>query len=184
MILRLSPAPRIPLIRFLALAGACAVLASPTRAAAPAGPAAPLRPDTVQQRVLAPGLYEIAYSPRRRAVYTASTGNRHDPSSPSEILRLDPDTLAVQARIPLPEKGFGLALDDEADRLYVGHSLAPAVSVIDTRSDTRLATVRLARETRDAKGELRYPHHLRQLMLDRDRHRLYAPGLWFDDSAL
>lgn len=184
MIFHCHARPRALLISLFVLVGACAAFAAPARAATPAEPAGPLLLDTERHRVLAPGLYEIVYSARRHAVYTASAGHRQDPSSPSEILRLDPDTLAVQARIPLSEKGFGLALDDEADRLYVGHSLAPAVSVIDTRSDTRLATVRLARETRDAKGELRYPHHLRQLMLDRDRHRLYAPGLWFDDSAL
>lgn len=52
----------------------------------------------------------------------ASAGGRGEGAAPSKILRLHPETLAVQAEIPLERKGFGIALDDAGNRLYVGNT--------------------------------------------------------------
>ncbi|MEQ4619159.1 MAG: hypothetical protein ABN482_14120 [Corticimicrobacter sp.] len=139
---------------------------------------------TVTQRVLAQGLYELVYSERQDAVFVVSAGDRHAPDAVSRVLRLDPVTLAVQSTITLPLRGFGLALDDASGRLYVGHSLDAAVSVVDIDQGGVRATIRLAEPVRTADGMGRLPHHFREMVVDTVTGRLFMPGLWFDDSAL
>jgi DNA-binding beta-propeller fold protein YncE len=100
------------------------------------------------------------------------------------VLRLDPRSLAVEAEIPLAKPGFGLALDDAAGRLYVGNALDASITVIDIGSGKTVGTIRLAEKIVNDKGEQVYPHHFRELVLDPEHHRLFAPGLGFKDSAL
>ncbi len=141
-----------------------------------------------QRQVLAPALYELALSKRQDALFVVSAGGQGEKGESSKVLRLDPRTLAVQAEIPLERKGFGVALDDAADRLYVGNGLDASITVIDTRSNQVIAIIPLARKIQargmDGKLEERYAHSLRELVLDTRNHRLYAPGAWFTDSAL
>lgn len=142
----------------------------------------------IQRQVLAPALYELALSKRQDALFVVSAGGQGEKGESSKVLRLDPRTLAVQAEIPLERKGFGVALDDAADRLYVGNGLDASITVIDTRSNQVIAIIQLARKIQargmDGKLEERYAHSLRELVLDTRNHRLYAPGAWFTDSAL
>lgn len=142
----------------------------------------------IQRQVLAPALYELALSKRQDALFVVSAGGQSEKGESSKVLRLDPRTLAVQAEIPLERKGFGVALDDAADRLYVGNGLDASITVIDTRSNQVIAIIQLARKIQargmDGKLEERYAHSLRELVLDTRNHRLYAPGAWFTDSAL
>ena len=69
------------------------------------------------------------------------SGGFGDGADPSKVLRLDPATLAVQAEIALPAKGFGAVLDDSANRLYVGSTIDAAVLVIDTTTNQVVRTV-------------------------------------------
>ena len=142
----------------------------------------------VRREALAQGLYELAHSARQNAVFVASSGGFGPTAAPSRVLRLHPDTLAVQAEIPLERKGFGVALDDAADRLYVGNSTDGAITVIDTAANRVIGVVRLAEKTQvtgpDGKVSERYPHSFREMVVDTSRHRLYAPGLNYKDSAL
>ncbi|SMG50817.1 YncE family protein [Paracoccus sp. J56] len=124
------------------------------------------------QKAVAPGLYEIVHSRRQGAVFVASAGA---PGS-SRILRLDPDTLAVEAEIPLPGKGFGLALDDAAGRLYASGGTEPEITVIDIAAGAVTAIIPLT-----AFGD---GYHFRELIADPQQRRLYAPGVSFSDSAL
>lgn len=130
---------------------------------------------------LAPGLYEIAYSARRQSVFVASTGNA---STPARILRLDPGTLEMRGAIPLSRRGYGLVLDDAADRLYVGHSADGSVSVVNTVTGEVIATIEMSEKTKNAAGQDSYRHHFRELAVDRTNHRMFAPGLAVDGSAL
>ncbi len=150
--------------------------------------ASALAPATVSRTAPATALYELVWSARQNAVYAVSAGGFGDDAPPSRVLKLDPQTLAVQAEIALPRKGFGLALDDAADRLYVGNTVDAAVTVIDTQSHQVVGSIQLAEKVaatdREGKPIQRYPHNFRQLVLDPAAHRLYMPGLTFDDSAL
>ncbi len=141
-------------------------------------------PAQASRAEVAPGLYELAYSARQNAVFVASSGGFGETAAASKVLRLDPATLAVQQEIVLPHKGFGVVLDDAADRLYVGHGMEASISVIDTAANTVLDTLQLEEKTVGEDGKAGAAHHLRELVLDRDNHRLYAPGLGFDGSVL
>ena len=175
----------------LALAAALAGCAQQTSAPAAGAPkAATGQPQTAQvkRQALAQGLYELAYSARQQAVFVASAGGRGEGAAPSKILRLDPATLAVQAEIPLERKGFGIVLDDAANRLYVGNTNDGAITVIDTATNRVVGVAQLAQKAKvtgpDGKEAERYPHNFREMVVDSANHRLYAPGLTFQDSAL
>lgn len=179
--------------------------ATPQATPAAAAPVAITAAD-ILQRDAASDVVELAYSPRQRAVFVSAPDWKDE--SRSALLRLDPDTLAQQARIPLTGKGFGVALDDAADRLYLTQGFNGAISVVDTagnrlirqiplmekvnfaqayaaqsfsqqRTDFLLAALKSFKITED------YPYKLREMVLDKTRGRLFAPGLGLGlDSVL
>jgi YVTN family beta-propeller protein len=138
----------------------------------------------VLRQALAPALYEVVHSPHQNAVFVASAGGFEPGAPASRLLRLNPQTLAIEAEVALPLRGFGLALDDAANRLYVGHGLDASITVLDTRSLSTVGRVALAEKIAGEDGKAKFEHHFRQLVLDPARHRLYAPGLSTGDSAL
>ncbi|MFC4256218.1 YncE family protein [Altererythrobacter xixiisoli] len=137
---------------------------------------------------LAPALYQIAYSARVDAVFVAAAGGWGGDTRPSVIYRLDPRTLAVEAEIPMERNGLGLTLDDAAGRLYVGNALHASVTVIDIATNQLIGVAQLAEKVTapgfDGQPTERYPHNLRELVLDRRHNRLFAPGIWITDSVL
>lgn len=162
-----------------ALAGCGAAPTAGPRASAPAAQAA-----QVQRTAIAPALYELAYSARQNAVFVAGAGGSGDAAAPSKVFRLDPRTLAVQAEIALPLRGFGVVLDDAADRLYVGNTVQGSITVVDTARNQVITTIEMMDKVKGADGREKYPHHFRELVLDAANGRLYAPGLSSDGSAL
>lgn len=158
--------------------------ASPESAAELEAPAAVYASPQVSRESPAPGLYELAYSDRHNVLFVASSGGFGENAAPSKLLRLDPETLAVQQEIELPLRGFALALDDAGDRLYVGHTLDTSISVIDTTSNELLGTVQLEPPAVGEDGEPARPRHIRQLVVDPGNHRVYAAALAFEGSTL
>lgn len=188
--MKLRPSPSV-----LALALAAALAGCAQQASAPAatGAAAAAQPATkqageIRRQALAQGLYEIAYSARQDAVFVASAGGRGEGAAPSKILRLHPETLAVQAEIPLERKGFGIALDDAGNRLYVGNTNDGSVTAIDTATNRVVGVVQLIEKAKvkgpDGKEVERFPYNFREIAVDPANHRLYMPGLRAQDSAL
>lgn len=145
-----------------------------------------IRNTEVLRRQIAPNLYEIVYSAEQDAVFVASSGGRDLTEQPSKILRLNPETLDVQAEIILKERGYGLTLDDGSGRLYVG--AAGVLTVIDIKTNQLIDAIKLAdkvkRINHDGKEVERFPHSFRGSVVDPVNQRLYTPGQWFDDSAL
>ena len=175
----------------LSLALAAALAGCAQQATAPAASVAAAAPKVageVQRQALAQGLYEIAYSAKQDAVFVASAGGRGDGAAPAKILRLHPQTLAVQAEIALERKGFGIALDDAGNRLYVGNTNDGSVTAIDTTTNKVVGVVQLTEKAKvkgpDGKEAERYPYNFREIAVDSANHRLYMPGLTFEDSAL
>lgn len=188
--MKLRPSPSV-----LALALAAALAGCAQQASAPAatGAAAAAQPATkqageIRRQALAQGLYEIAYSARQDAVFVASAGGRGEGAAPSKILRLHPETLAVQAEILLERKGFGIALDDAGNRLYVGNTNDGSVTAIDTATNRVVGVVQLIEKAKvkgpDGKEVERFPYNFREIAVDPANHRLYMPGLRAQDSAL
>lgn len=174
------------------LALSCAALAACTSPSTTQSPTAQNAPNIAQlspapqvlQQAIAPGLYELAYSPNQNALFVASAGGFGPDAPASQLLRLDPQTLAVQAQTELPLRGFGVALDDAANRLYVGNGLEGSITVLDTRTLQPVGVISLADKITGSDGKEKFAHHFRQLVLDPANNRLYAPGFSGTDSAL
>ncbi len=156
-------------------AGACTPATPAAPAAAAAAASATAQPQ-VQREALARGVYELAFSPRQNAVFVAFSGGFGKDSDPGKVLRLDPQTLAVQAEIPLERKAFGINIDDAADRLYVGNTLDTSVTVVDIANNRQVGIVQLQEKTKGEDGEMGYTHDLRELVPDPANHRLYVTG--------
>lgn len=123
----------LPLALAAALAGCAQQASAPAAASAPK--AAASQAAAVSRQALAQGLYEIVYSAKQDAVFVTSAGGRGEGTAPAKILRLHPETLAVQAEILMERKGFGLAVDDANNRLYIGNTNDGAVTAVDTVSN-------------------------------------------------
>lgn len=142
----------------------------------------------VNRQAVAPSLYELAYSPSQDALYVVSAGGFDVNTSPSKVLRLDPKTLAVKAEIALPVPGFGLALDDEAHRLYISNTRVGSMTVVDVANDSVVGTVKVdpqqaAAGSMDPAKAAKFKY--REVLLDKARHRVYLPALAYsNDSAL
>jgi DNA-binding beta-propeller fold protein YncE len=174
-----------PSLIALALAAALAGCAQqPTApkaaAAAAADQATKSQKVDVQRQALARGLYELAYSPRLNAVFVASSGGFGPDAAPSKVLRLNPQTLAVEAEIPLERKGFGVTLDDAGGRLYVGNTVDLSVTVVDVVNNRVVGVVQLEQKVKakdkDGKDVERYPRDLRELAVDPANKRLFLQG--------
>lgn len=151
-------------------------------AASPAAAAAANHAAQIHRVEVASSVYELAYSEKQQALFVATPAQKDGETS--KVLRLHPQTLAVQAEIVLPYKGFGVALDDAAGRLYVGHGFDGAASVIDIATNKVLATIALVHKKEGAEGHDAYTHSLRELVVDAKHNRLYLPGLSAKESAL
>ncbi len=160
----------------------------------------------IRREALASDVVELAYSPRQNAIFVSAPDWEEE--TRSTVLRLDPETLAVQARIPLAGKGFGVALDDTAGRLYLTQGFNGSISVVDT-SDNRVIkripvmekvnferaykehglsptrTAFLLEQLKKFKVVDDFPYKLREMAIDTRNHRLFAPGLGLGlDSVL
>jgi len=167
----------------LALAVSLAVIAPAASAASPAASAAAATAN-VQRQPIAKGLYELAYSATQNAVFVASSGGFGDAAGPAQVLRLDPATLAVQQRIPLERKGFGVVLDDANNRLYVGNTVDTSVTVVDIAQNHVVGTVQLMEKVTGKDGKSHYSHDLRELVVDAPNNRLYVTGHSQEGSVL
>lgn len=134
---------------------------------------------TVQRQALAPNLYELVYSPSQQAVFVAAPDLTQEDSQrgPSRLLRLDAQTLQVQAEIELPHRGFGLALDESKGRIYVGHGFDGAISAVDIQTNRVVGTLQLLERIADTEARRPYTHSLRQLVVDPAAQRLYLAAL-------
>ena len=167
---------RTPLFRSAALAVAVSLSLGVPSAFADNAPAASATTAAVQRQAVAKGLYELAYSPKQNAVFVASSGGFGDDAGPAQVLRLNPATLAVETRIPLERKAFGVVLDDAHNRLYVGNTVDLSVTVVDTAQNKAVGTIQLMEKKTGKDGKAAYTHDLRELVVDSAANRLYVTG--------
>ncbi len=139
---------------------------------------------SVQRTAVAQGLYELAFSPTQNALFVASSGGFGDAAGPSQVLRLNPDSLAVEANIPLERKAFGVVLDDAHNRLYVGNTVDTSVTVVDTATNKSVGIVQLMEKKVGKDGKAGYTHDLRELVVDSPNNRLYVTGHSGEGSVL
>ncbi|MEU1125319.1 hypothetical protein ABZ371_17590 [Streptomyces sp. NPDC005899] len=111
------------------------------RAGTVAGPGSP-----VTSAPLVPGLYQSAYSARNDVLWaTAAVGQPPAPLTSSRLLRIDPDTLEVEAAYSPPvtdtvEAVYGIDVDDEHNTVWVTDTRSNSVAVYSQRTGEHLAT--------------------------------------------
>ncbi|MDL4915859.1 MAG: YncE family protein [Enterobacterales bacterium endosymbiont of Blomia tropicalis] len=103
---------------------------------------------TVTQRILGDGLYELAYSPATNTLYVASAQGFKDVNG-GMLYRLDPTTLATKGETHTDLKNFGMAINDEGSVIYTTNSLDGAVSKVDAQSGKVLQRVMFGGKDKD-----------------------------------
>lgn len=188
-----------------ALLTGCAHPLSGPNAAAP-GAYAPIAAAQIARQPMAGNIVELAYSARRHALYVAAPD--WEDAARSRVLQVNPQTLAIERAIATPVKGFGVALDDAGERLYLSEGSDGSIGVVDLRSGQQSARISLMDKVKFETawrekgisgprlnfllGEIQrfrlsegYAWRVRELAVDAANHRLYAPGLGFGfDSVL
>lgn len=163
-------------------------------------------PDSLQRIYPATTVVELVWSTSQQALFVSAPDWAEE--SHSQVLRINPHSMQVEAQIPLPVKGFGVALDDRRGRLYLTQGFNGSVAVVDTVTNQHIATIPLMAEVvfeqcyqqHGIGGErlaflLRelarfgvsegYPWKLRELIFDPHSERLFLPGLGLGiDSVL
>lgn len=100
--------------------------------------------ENIQRVAVAPTVVELALSAKQNALFISSPDWKDEKKS--TVLRLNPQTLAVDARIPMAVKGFGVALDDAGNRLYLTEGFNGSVGVVDTAANRSLPSIKLQDE--------------------------------------
>ncbi|MET9592983.1 YncE family protein [Streptomyces sp. NPDC006516] len=160
-------------------AAATAVALAACTALAPAGTASAgtstLHRPHVTTVPLAQGLYQSAYSERNDVLWaTASVGQPPAPTTGSQLLRIDPSTLEVEAAYTPPtgstvEAVYGIDVDDEHNTLWVTNTRNNSVAVYSQRTGRHLAT----------RPDV---NHSREVVVDERRDLVWASS--FSDGAL
>ncbi|MFE0678030.1 YncE family protein [Streptomyces sp. NPDC058867] len=132
---------------------------------------------TVTTAPLVRGLYQSAYSERNDALWvTVSVGR--PPVTDTSLLKVDPDTLAVEETITPPvtdaatgarEAVYGVAVDDEHNTVWVTNTRNNTVAVYSQRTGAHLAT-------------LPNVAHAREIVVDERHNTVWASG--FGDGTL
>lgn len=152
------------------------------------------------RQALAPALVEMAYSPKQNALFVSAPDWKQE--AKSSVLRLNPLTLKAEATIPQQVKGFGVALDDSHNRLYLSQGFNGAVGVVDTAANRALHDIVLQNKVNLAAAyraagiggqrlaylleELQrfgirddYLYKVREVKYDARSGRLFLPGLGY-----
>lgn len=165
--------------RHVRRAAATAVALAACTALTPAGTAtagtSTLHSPHVTTVPLAQGLYQSAYSERNDVLWaTASVGQPPAPTTGSQLLRIDPSTLEVEAAYTPPsastvEAVYGIDVDDEHNTLWVTNTRNNSVAVYSQRTGRHLAT----------RPDV---NHSREVVVDERRDLVWASS--FSDGAL
>ncbi|EMH4218136.1 YncE family protein [Serratia marcescens] len=165
-----------------------------------------IKPQDIKRQALSSTVVEMAYSTSQQALFVSAPDWKEE--ARSRVLRLDPNTLAIKAEIPLQVKGFGVALNDAGNRLYLTQAFNGEVGVVDTTTNHALGSIKLLdkavleqaykqagisgkrldfllAELKKFKITEDYLYRLRELKYDAQSGRLFLPGLGFGvDSVL
>ncbi|CAI1024350.1 TPA: YncE family protein [Serratia fonticola] len=160
----------------------------------------------IQRIYPAKTLVELVYSASQQALFVSSPD--WEDEGQSRVLRINPQTLAVEEEISLQVKGFGVALDDHRGHLYLSQGFNGTVAVVDIAANRPIATIALMQEIAFKQlyqregivGERQafllrelerfgvsegFPWKLRELVFDPRSERLFLPGLGLGiDSVL
>lgn len=165
-----------------------------------------IKPEDIHRAAVAPAVVELAWSAKQNAVFVSSPDWKDEKKS--TVLRLNPQTLETQATISIDVKGFGVALDDENNRLYLTEGFNGSVGIVDTDTNRSLGSIKLQEQVNIESAwrkagmsgerldfmlaELKrfkisegYLYKVREARFDAQTERLFLPGLGYGvDSVL
>lgn len=165
-----------------------------------------IKPEDIHRAAVAPAVVELAWSAKQNAVFVSSPDWKDEKKS--TVLRLNPQTLETQATISIDVKGFGVALDDENNRLYLTEGFNGSVGIVDTDTNRSLGSIKLQEQVNIESAwrkagmsgerldfmlaELKrfkisegYLYKVREARFDAQTGRLFLPGLGYGvDSVL
>lgn len=132
---------------------------------APAEPEVKTTGEVKKNVKVAPGLYELVYSPTTKLVYVASIGSRQEPGS-AKILGLDADTLEVKQTISTADApAFGLGINDKTQMIYTSNTRNGNVSVVDLKASKVVATINVPDDPKA---------HLFKVLVDEAKNLVYV----------
>lgn len=165
-----------------------------------------IKPEDIHRAAIAPAVVELAWSAKQNALFVSSPDWKDEKKS--TVLRLNPQTLETQATISIDVKGFGVALDDENNRLYLTEGFNGSVGIVDTDTNRSLGSIKLQEQVNIESAwrkagmsgerldfmlaELKrfkisegYLYKVREARFDAQTGRLFLPGLGYGvDSVL
>ncbi|MEZ7214543.1 YncE family protein [Klebsiella spallanzanii] len=165
-----------------------------------------IKQEDIHRAAVAPAVVELAWSAKQNAVFVSSPDWKDEKKS--TVLRLNPQTLETQATISIDVKGFGVALDDENNRLYLTEGFNGSVGIVDTDTNRSLGSIKLQEQVNIESAwrkagmsgerldfmlaELKrfkisegYLYKVREARFDAQTGRLFLPGLGYGvDSVL
>lgn len=165
-----------------------------------------IKPEDIHRAAVAPAVVELVWSAKQNAVFVSSPDWKDEKKS--TVLRLNPQTLETQATISIDVKGFGVALDDENNRLYLTEGFNGSVGIVDTDTNRSLGSIKLQEQVNIESAwrkagmsgerldfmlaELKrfkisegYLYKVREARFDAQTGRLFLPGLGYGvDSVL
>lgn len=130
---------------------------------------------SVMSKPVDKGLYELVYSQPDNALFVASAQGRDDQGG--VVYRLDPQSLQSVRTLKNTHKPFGIALDQQNNRLFLGNSREGAVTLVDANNGAELK--HLVLDGRKRTETLR-PLQVREIVFDAATDRLYIPGVGAD----
>ncbi|MFF7604111.1 YncE family protein [Streptomyces parvulus] len=164
--------PRRTIATALALAAGSALALTGTTTAHAAPKAQP-----VESAPIAKGLYQSSYSERNDVLW-ATTAVGRPPVTSSSLVKLDPETLKVEAVVTPPvtdaatgalEAVYGVAVDDEHNTVWTTNTRNNSVAVYSQKTGEHLAT---------------FPNvaHAREIVVDEVHNTAWASG--FGDGTV
>lgn len=86
----------------------------------------------VHKAELVKGLYQSVYSPKQNALYVSSAGRNKDRSPFGQLLKVNPETFAIETTIDTANaRVFGVGIDKERDRIWGTETIKNRVVAYD-----------------------------------------------------
>ncbi|VUS50164.1 hypothetical protein SB6419_03231 [Klebsiella spallanzanii] len=115
------------------------------------------------------GIYELAYDSKHNHVFAAVMDRIHREDNKGYLYSFSSDSLAIEKKYDMPYRAFSLAINPEADRVYVGHTQAASlrISMVDTVSGKLIKT--------SDRLSFNYPNVVND-KAEHLRHMVYSPA--------
>lgn len=130
-------------------------------------------------QALGHGVYELAYDQGQHALYAASAPSFDKDKTAGLVFQLDAELLKINHKIATDRRTFAVALDEANHTLYLGNALEGSIALLDTRTNRVIKTIQLSDASNPKKSA-----HVREVVLDKNNHRLYISGIGGKDSGL